>query len=75
MLKEGGHRLFENDPETATVVSEMVIDLEKSGLDAMRKYSRQFDGWDPPDFQLNETQIREAIEKLDAQVIQDTGRE
>ena len=52
--QEGGHRLFENDPETAKVVSEMLIDLEKHGMDAVRKYSRQFDDWDPPDFELSE---------------------
>ena len=27
MLKEGGHRLFEKDPETARIVSDMLIDL------------------------------------------------
>ncbi len=72
MLKEGGHRLFENDPETAKVVGEMLSDLEEHGMDAVRKYSRQFDDWDPPDFQLSEEQIDEAIGKLDKQILQDT---
>ena len=72
MLKKGGHRLFQNDPETAKIVSEMLIDLEKNGLDAARKYSKQFDDWDPPDFELSEAQIGETIAKLDAQLIEDT---
>jgi sulfopropanediol 3-dehydrogenase len=71
-LKAGGHRLFENDPETAKVVAEMLADLEKNGLDAVRKYSRRFDEWDPPDFELSEAQIAEAIGRLDEQIIADT---
>jgi sulfopropanediol 3-dehydrogenase len=72
MFKEGGHRLFENDPETARVVSEMLADLEKNGMDAVRKYSKKFDDWEPLDFELNEKQINEAISQLDLQIIQDT---
>ena len=72
VLKEGGHRLFERDPETAWVVSEMLLDLDKNGVVAVRKYSRRFDDWDPPDFELGEAQIEEAIRDLDPQVIEDT---
>lgn len=35
IVKEGGHRLFERDPETARVVTEMLLDLEKNGMDAV----------------------------------------
>ena len=72
MLKEGGHRLFEKDPETVKVVSEILLDLEKNGMDAVRKYSRKFDDWNPADFELSERQINEAISKLDLQIIEDT---
>ena len=72
MLKKGGHRLFENDPETVKVVAEMLSNLEKHGMDAVRKYSRQLDDWDPPDFQLSDAQIDAAIGKLDEQIIKDT---
>lgn len=72
MLKEGGHRLFEKDPETVKVASEMLLDLEKNGIDAVRKYSRKFDDWDPDDFELSERQIDEAIGMLDPQIIEDT---
>ena len=71
-LKEGGHRLFESDPETAKIVAEMLADLEKNGLDAVRKYSRRFDEWDPPEFELSERQIADAIGRLDEQIIADT---
>ena len=71
--KEGGHRLFERDPETARVVSEMLLDLEKHGLEAARRYSRQFDAWDPPDFELGPAEIRAAIAKFEPQVVADTA--
>jgi sulfopropanediol 3-dehydrogenase len=72
IFKNGGHRLFENDPETAKVVSGMLLDLEKNGLDAVRKYSIKFDDWNPDNFELNEKQISKAIDELDQQVIDDT---
>ena len=72
MFKEGGHRLFEKDPETTRVVGEMLADLEAHGLEAVRRYSRKFDNWDPPSFELTPGQIQEAIGRLDPQVLRDT---
>src|SRR5580704_9319673 len=72
ILKEGRQRLFERDPETATVVSGMLLDLERNGMDAVRRYSRKFDDWDPRDFRLTAAQIAEAIAKLSEQAIRDT---
>lgn len=72
MFKEGGHRLFEKDLETARIVSDMLLDLEKNGMDAVRRYSRKFDEWDPADFELDERQIQTAIGKLDPQIVKDT---
>lgn len=72
IFKNGGHRLFENDPETARVVSEMLLDLEKNGIDAVRKYSKTFDDWNPESFELSASQIDAAINELEPQVIQDT---
>ena len=72
ILKPGGHRLFEQDQETARIVSGMLSDIEQGGVDAVRKYSRQFDEWDPPSFELDEPQIQEAIAKLPQQVVRDT---
>ena len=73
MFKEGGHRLFERDPETARVVTEMLADLEAHGLEAARRYSRRFDEWDPPSFELTPAQIEEAVAGLDRQVVEDTA--
>jgi sulfopropanediol 3-dehydrogenase len=72
ILKEGGHRLFEKDQQTAAIVSEMLLDLEAHGMDAVRKYSRQLDGWDPASFELTPAQVAEAIAQLPPQAIADT---
>ena len=72
IYKNGGHRLFEKDADTAAIVSEMLLDLEKNGINAVRKYSEKFDGWNPPDFELSEVQISRAISALDKQTIEDT---
>ena len=72
IVKNGGHRLFERDPETAAIVTEMLLDLEKNGMDAVRKYSVRFDDWNPDSFELTDTEIQKAISTLDRQVILDT---
>ena len=72
VIKQGQQRLFEQDAETAAVVSRMLVDLENNGMDAVRQYSRRFDEWDPPSFRLSPRQIEEAIGELDEQAIRDT---
>ncbi|MFW5994632.1 MAG: histidinol dehydrogenase [Spirochaetia bacterium] len=71
-LKEGGHTLFQRDEETAAYIGGMLNDLENRGMDAVRDYSRKFDDWDPPEFELTGAQIDEAISKCDPQLIEDT---
>lgn len=72
LFKNGGHRLFETDPKVTEVVSQMLLDLEKNGLDAVRKYSKQFDDWEPASFELSSKEVDEAICRLDPQIIRDT---
>ena len=73
IFKPGHHRLFENDPETAQVVSAMLSDLEKMAWMPCAAYSRQFDNWDPPSFELTPKQIAERDSRLSSQAIQDTA--
>lgn len=73
IIKQGGHRLFESDPETTRVVSEMLLDLERNGMDAVRKYSARFDGWSPESFELTRAQIEQATRSLPRQVVDDTA--
>jgi histidinol dehydrogenase len=72
VLKAGGHRLFDSDPSVSRTVSEMLIDLEKHGMDAVRNYSQQFDAWSPDSFELSTKQINEVINSLPEQLIEDT---
>lgn len=72
IIKNGGHRLFEEDAETSKYVSEMLRDLRKNGMDAVRRYSREFDKWDPPSFELSAQEIEGAIAKCNDQLIRDT---
>lgn len=73
MYKEGSRRLFEADVVTATAVSEMLVDLERNGMDAVRKYSSRFDDWDPPDLELHPADIERLLADLDPQVADDTA--
>jgi len=73
VIKEGGHRLFEEDMETAQYVSEVLRDLRKNGMEAVRRYSLKFDEWNPPSFELSERQVEEAIAQCDDQLLQDTS--
>ena len=73
IIKEGDHHLFEGDDETARTVSALLQDLHARGMDAVREYSQKFDEWDPPDFELQPTEIDEAIERCGAQVVTDTA--
>jgi len=73
IVKDGKRRLFETDRDTARVVSEILLDIEKGGMDAVRRYSRRFDDWDPPSFELDQAGIREAVSRLPRRVVEDTG--
>ena len=73
VAKEGGHRLFEKDAETARVVTEMLLELERKGMDAVRAYSAKFDGWSPASFELSSGEISAAISSLDPQAVEDTA--
>ncbi|MDD3997901.1 MAG: histidinol dehydrogenase [Sphaerochaetaceae bacterium] len=72
ILKSGGHRIFEKDDQTSAVVSRMLSELEKNGMDAVRKFSRELDQWDPPSFELSEKEIEEAKSMCDEQLRSDT---
>jgi sulfopropanediol 3-dehydrogenase len=72
IFKNGKRRLFENDSETATVVSRMLLELERDGMDAVRRYSQEFDDWNPKSFRLSQSEIEEAIAQLSDQAKLDT---
>lgn len=52
------------DPAVAERVSDMLLTIERGGVDAVRAYSRELDGWDPPSFELGEDDIARASGSL-----------
>ena len=73
IIKDGGHRLFEEDEETTRYVAQMLGDLRSRGMDAVREYSQRFDEWAPADFELSDAEIEEAAARCDPQVVSDTA--
>jgi len=71
-IKSGEHRLFGRDAETTRVVSEMLHELEAKGMDAVRRFSREFDGWDPASFELSAEAIEAAASGLPQEAVRDT---
>ena len=55
-------------PEVKERVSEMLLRIEGEGMDAVRSYSRELDGWDPPDFRVSEEEIERAADSVDAEL-------
>ncbi len=54
------------DPAVARRVSEMLSRIEAGGIDAVRAYSRELDGWDPPSFEVGADEIAAASASLPA---------
>jgi sulfopropanediol 3-dehydrogenase len=52
------------DPAVAERVSEMLLTIERGGVDAVRAYARDLDGWDSPGFEVGADQIAAASESL-----------
>jgi sulfopropanediol 3-dehydrogenase len=48
-----------------TTVSEMLRRIEREGAAAIRAYSRELDGWDPPSFVVDQAEIDAAAAALD----------
>jgi sulfopropanediol 3-dehydrogenase len=48
--------------EIRDTVSKVLLEVERDGIKAVRKYSEQFDGWNPPNFLLTDAQIKSGLE-------------
>ena len=49
-------------------VSEMLLEIDRDGIDAVRRYSLALDGWDPDSFVVAEEQIARVLEEIDPQL-------
>lgn len=52
------------DEAVATRVSEMLLRIEREGMDAVRAYSRELDHWDPPSFAVTDAEVEAAAASL-----------
>jgi sulfopropanediol 3-dehydrogenase len=53
-----------NDLAVRERVSEMLREIERGGVDAVRSYSRELDQWDPPTFEVTSGQVAAASASL-----------
>ena len=61
----------QDDAEVRATVEGILKDIEQRGDEAVRAFSRKFDGWDPASFVLSPDEIKAAIAKLSAREIED----
>ena len=55
-------------PEIKERVSEMLSRIEHGGMGAVREYSRELDGWDPPDFRVSQEEVERAADSVDSEL-------
>ncbi|THF70817.1 histidinol dehydrogenase [Deinococcus sp. Arct2-2] len=54
--------------EIRDTVSQIILDVEKEGVDAVRRYSEKFDGFAPADFRLSEADIQAQLSGINEDV-------
>lgn len=64
-LKEAPGRPSEVTDEIRATVSRIISEVEREGEPAVRRYSKQFDGWDPPQFRVTTKEVEHAYEAID----------
>ena len=52
-------------------VEAILADIEKRGDEAVREYSRKFDNWDPPAFELSAAQIQACVKAMSPRDVDD----
>ena len=57
--------------EVRATVEEILADVADRGDDAVRHYSRTFDGWDPESFRLSEGEIEACVAAVPEQTVED----
>ena len=58
------------DPDVAARVSQMLLRIDRERVDAVRAYSRELDGWDPPSFVVSAEQVTAASASLSAPLLE-----
>ena len=53
-----------SQPQVIERVSDMLLRIEREGMDAVRAFSSELDGWDPPDFRVSSEEIERACDSV-----------
>ena len=61
----------DDDAQVRATVEGILKDIGQRGDEAVREYSRRFDGWDPQAFALGPDQVRAAIARLSPREVED----
>ena len=56
------------DPQVADRVSAMLLDIDRDGMDAVRRYSQELDRWNPPAFRAAREELDAACDAVDPAV-------
>jgi sulfopropanediol 3-dehydrogenase len=51
-------------------VTEMLLDIERGGMDAIRRWSRELDAWEPASFRVSDAEIARATAALDGELLE-----
>ncbi len=68
-LKDPNPPTVEATDELRVRVAEILRGIERGGMDAVRRYSQEFDGWAPEDFVVSEAEFRRAEAELDDELL------
>lgn len=63
-LKQASQREGFDRPAVEAAVTKMLADIRENGDDAIRKYARDLDKWENPNFRMSEDRIREVERAL-----------
>jgi sulfopropanediol 3-dehydrogenase len=64
-LKPRSHQSPQATEELSRRVSEMLREIEDGGIDAVRRYSRELDAWDPQSFVVSDAEFARAAAGID----------
>jgi sulfopropanediol 3-dehydrogenase len=69
-LKPPNPPTTEATEELRNRVSELLKDIEQGGIDAVRRYSQEFDNWSPADFVVSDAEFERASAEIDDSIKQ-----
>ena len=72
-LKRPAHLPGEDAAAIRATVSAIIEAVGREGADAVRRYSRELDGWDPPTFRVDRAAIDSAVAGMDPELRRHLG--